>query len=293
MVNLVELPFADGQWWLAMKLKPLPLDAWIDIGSDFSDQLRQKTELLTRRYCDVFASLPGSQPAQQEVLDLLVAHLLHYFPQHYQQDRNCLINQSTGQRWKRSDFSANPLDLAGRLVQEDLCLMLPGEVGYFLAAASVCFPSRWYMPAKLGHSVAEIHRPVPDYDRQLERPVDQFFQRLKPDYPGYRLNWSLVDSPDLFLQEGHGQAAVSSITADDAGERLWLRIERQTLRRLPASNGILFTIRTSIHPLHTIITHAVIARNLATVIHQMTSGMLQYKSISPFRAALLSYLDRF
>lgn len=275
-----------------MGLKPLDLAEWIDIGADFEEQLQQKMKLLTQRYDDVFASLPGSEPAQQEVLDLLVNHLLDHFPQHYQQQKDVLINRITGQSWERSDFTENPLDLAGRLVQEDLCLMLPGETGYWLAAASVCFPSRWYMPEKLGRPVAEIHQPVPDYDRKLERPVNQLFDRLQPGYPGYRFNWSLVDSPDLFLQSGHNQTTSSPITAENAGEKLWLRTERQTLRRLSISNGILFTIRTSIHPLHTVVTDSSIAQNLAAAIQQMSPEMLQYKSLLPFRVALLSYLTR-
>jgi dimethylamine monooxygenase subunit A len=291
--TIAEL-FAAGQWRLAMGLRPLSLEAWIDIGSDFVDQLTQKTKLLTQRYSDVFADLPGSEAAQQEVLELLVAHLLHYFPQHYRQQEDCIINQTTEQRWQSADFLAHPLDLAARLVQEDLCLMLPSDSGYVLAAASVCFPSRWQMSEKIGRPLAEIHQPVPGYDAKLARPVDQFFQRLRPAYPGYRFNWSLVDSPELFLPVGHNQVnepTSKAITAEDAGERLWLRTERQTFRRLPISNGVLFTIRTAVHPLHIIATNP-IAQNLAAMIHQMPLDTLHYKSILPFRTALLEYLER-
>jgi hypothetical protein len=289
-VRSTELPFRDGQWRLALGLKPLPLETWIDIGEDFVEQLTRKSELLEQHYDEVFASLPGSQSAQQEVLDLLVAHLLHYFPQHYQQQGEWLINQMTGQRWCRADF-AEPLDLAARLVQEDLCLMLPSD-GYRLSAASVCFPSRWRLAEKIGLPVSAIHQPVPDYDQKLERPVDQFFERLKPDYPGYRLNWSLVDSPELFLQSGHGRTTPICITAENAGKQLWLRIERQTLRRLSISNGILFTIRTRIHSLSSLTADPIIAKDLAAAIQKMPPQMQQYKSILPFRSALLEYLRR-
>ena len=38
---------------------------------------------------------------------------------------------------------------------------------------------------------------------------------------------------------------------DNAGQRLHLRVERQTLLRLPKSNAVLFTIRTYMNPLST------------------------------------------
>jgi hypothetical protein len=41
------------------------------------------------------------------------------------------------------------------------------------------------------------------------------------------------------------------VTVDNAGERLHLRVERQTLSRLPRSNAVLFTIRTYMNRLDT------------------------------------------
>lgn len=304
MSQPIYLPFMDG-WRMTMGLKPLPLPEWIEIDANFAEQLTLKQHLLKQRYNDVFVSLPGSEAAQQEVLQLLVEHLLHYFPQHYQDDsaqsnhsapknndrqlRNCITNQV----WHTADFAANPLDLAGRLVQEDLCLMLPENQTYILAAASVCFPSRWYLPEKLGQPIAQIHQHVPGYADKLERPVDHFFDRLKPDYPGYRLNWGIVDSPDLFLEQRTGNTELDpTITPDNAGERLWLRVERQTLRRLSVSNGVLFTIRTYVHPLYQFVDNPEIAHGLKTALQQIPTAMQIYKNLLPLRSALLSYLER-
>lgn len=56
MSKPIYLPFADGQWRLAMGLKPLQLQDWIEIDADFADQLTLKTQLLAQRYSDVFAN---------------------------------------------------------------------------------------------------------------------------------------------------------------------------------------------------------------------------------------------
>jgi hypothetical protein len=296
MSHPIYLPFMEG-WRLAMGLKPLLLPDWIEIDADFAEQLWLKQDLLAQRYDDVFVQLPGSEAAQQEVLELIVAHLLHYWPQHYQRQGEILHNCITGQSWTMTDFAEHPLDLAARLVQEDLCLMLPPEQQpdqqYILAAASVCFPSRWCLREKLGQPLAQIHQPVPGYANGLERPINHFFDRLKPDYPGYRFNWSIVDSPDLFLDQRHSQTEPNpTITPENIGEQLWLRVERQTLRRLAGSNGILFTIRTYVHPLSQFMNDPAIVHQLRTALEQIPTAMQIYKNLLPMQSALLSYLER-
>lgn len=284
------LPFLKG-WRLAIGLQSLNVADWIEIDADFADQLALKQNLLTDRYAEVFTSLPGSEPAQQEVLEQLVAHLLQYFPRHYQQQGHVLENLKTDQRWNLLDFAAQPLDLAGRLVQEDLCLLLPDSEGYRLAAASVCFPSRWSLAEKIGQPLGQIHAPVPGYDRQLRHPVDQLFAKLKPDYPGYRFNWGIVDSPQLFLPPAVSSSEESPpITAENAGHRLWVRVERQTLRRFSIHNSVLFTIRTYVYPIHTLVTDRSTTSSLLAAIQQIPEAMQRYKNLLCIRPALLQYL---
>ncbi|MBD3882391.1 DUF3445 domain-containing protein [Phormidium tenue FACHB-886] len=268
-----------------MGLQPLRLQDWIEIGADYEEQLQRKRQLFADRLTDVFAYLPGSEAAQQEVLDLLIAHLLQHFPQ-YRQEGDCLWNQATAERWQISDFAATPLDLAGRLVQEDLCLLLPAAEGYVLSAASLCFPSRWSLHEKLGQPVAQIHQPVPGYAEKLAHPVDRLFDRLRPDRPGYRFNWSLVDTPELFLPDS--TPIDPSITAENVSDRLWLRVERQTLRRL--THGILFTVRTYRHALSAVVAEGNNAEDLAAALWQMPTETQVYKSLQPIWAALLGYL---
>ncbi|MBW4464228.1 MAG: DUF3445 domain-containing protein [Pegethrix bostrychoides GSE-TBD4-15B] len=290
-MNPEYLPFQDGRWDLKLGLKPLSLETWIDIDEQFGVELQLKQQLLNQRHGEVFVSLPESLSAQQEVLDLLVQHLLHYFPNHYRQRGNILDNLVTGEQWNLTAVE-QPLDLAGRLVQEDLCLMQPDAETYCLSAASVCFPSRWDLRSKLGQELTQIHQPVPGYGEKLARPVNSFFARLKPEYPGWRLNWSIVDAPELHLPP-QAVPALKPITAANAGQSLWLRIERQTLRRLN-SNAVLFTIRTYVHRLDHIIQQqpdaTQFAAQLASAVQQIPSDVQVYKSIAPFRAALLGYL---
>ncbi|MBE9127812.1 DUF3445 domain-containing protein [Coleofasciculus sp. LEGE 07092] len=275
-----------------MSLKALDPKEWIEIDAHLSEQLAIKDQLLKTRHSEVFASLPGSEPSQQEVLDLLLNHLLEEFPQHYRRHTQSIENITTGQVWHIPDFESTPLDLAGRLVQEDLLLMQSTPKGYCLAAASLCFPLRWRLREKLGRPLTQIHSPVPGYQEKLSHPVDNFFNRLKSNHPAWRLNWSIVDSPELFFPPEMAQKDwYAVINSQNAGEKLFLRIERQTLRRLIISSDILFTVRTYVYPLRVLEDNPIMALNLAEVIRQMPSDVQDYKNLLPIREALLRYLE--
>lgn len=298
------LPFVGTKGRSAMGLRPLDPKDWIEIDQDFVSQLGYKAWLLAHRYEDVFVSSVETQAAQQECLDLLTAHLVQHFPDIYQlSDRkpegemlapSTIANIRTKQTWHCSDFSLDPLDLAARLVQEDLCLMLPTDAGYQLAAASVCFPLRWKLKEKLSKPIAQIHQQVPGYPDKLARPVNHVFDSLREEYPGVRFNWSIVDSPELHLtQEKHVTDFDPSITIENIEEKLWLRVERQTLRRLPISRGILFTIRTYVYPLTQVVKNPEVAVQLAGAVRSLHPDMQKYKNLLPFRQALLTYLDSY
>lgn len=286
------LPFMDSQRGIKMGLKPLKLEDWIEIDDQFVPYLTRKKELLQHHYSEVFASLSGSETGQREVLDLLLDYLPQRFPQYYKRRGDLIENLLIQQCWNIADFETKPLDLAGRLVQEDLCLMQRNCEGYILIAASVCFPSNWRLEDKLGQPLARIHKPVPKYTEQLASPVNNFFEHLKVACPVYRLNWTIVDTPELFLRDSQNSRRLEEITVKNAGEKLVIRVERQTLRRLEKSHHILFTIRTYIYPLLIVETDRAIARSLSTAIQQMPSTIQNYKHLLSIQEILLDYLSK-
>ncbi|WP_088889427.1 heme-dependent oxidative N-demethylase family protein [Leptolyngbya ohadii] len=293
MPRSIESSVKPGRW-LSLGLQPLDECEWLEIEADALQQIELKRQLMNDRHDEVLASLPESIAAQQEVLDLLIAHLLQHYPQQYRQEGNQLHHDLTGQRWKISEFRQFPLELAGRLVPEDWCVLLPSENShrdYVLMAGAVCFPFRWRLQDKLGRSLSGIHAPVPGYAKKLSRPVNSVFDRLRSDYPSVRFNWGIADTPSLFLPATHSETpADPTISIENAGCRLWLRIERQTLRRLPDTGGIVFGIRTTIESLQQIKADAVRANHLLEAIEQLPPTAQSYKSLLPLQSVLLSYL---
>ena len=63
-----------------MGLVALQLKDWIEADEYFYDELKEKKQLLISNYPEVFASRPGSLPAQTEVLALVLKHMEKYCP---------------------------------------------------------------------------------------------------------------------------------------------------------------------------------------------------------------------
>ena len=286
------IPFLEGKHRLAMGLIPLDLSDWIEVDGKFEEELAQKNVLLAERRAEVVATRAGSELAQQEVLDLLVEHLTEYHGHLLRREGNNLILPTIGQTHDMAEWRVAPIDLAGRLAQEDFCLMAPGKDGYTLEAASLCFPSRWRLADKIGHPMGVIHAPVPGYVKKLARPVDRFLDYLDVSRPVWRVNWSLNDDPSLFQPVRRRESeADEAITTKNAGQRIFLRCERQTLRRLPVTGWVLFTIKTHVDPLSALAGRPDVAEALAGSIRSLPDGSRRYKNIIPFEKSVLAYLD--
>jgi hypothetical protein len=284
---MTYLPFEAGPYRPQMGLMALKPADWIEIDDDLAAILAAKRLLLAERHDEVFAALPGTEKAGAEVLALLAEHLPRRFPTQYPRMGTTIAVAATGEMIGLGGPGAHPLEIAARLVPEDLCLMRRAEEGYVLAAASVCFPSRWRLADKIGRTMAQIHGPVPRFAETLERPVDRFFDKLSPERAVWRLNWTIHDSPDLFQPL---PPPPRSIDPAAFAQGLFLRVERQTLRRLPESGDVLFTIRTHIRPLGQIAADAEAARRLAAAVAALPPDIRAYRSMQLYADALADWL---
>jgi hypothetical protein len=245
---LDELHLEPGPPWWSMGTRALGAGHGFLSDADEAADLSLKAELLATRHQEVFAALDTASVAAGSRATLE------------------LVETVTG---RRADATRHPLDAAGRLVQEDLCLLVLRDGDAFLDAASLCFPSYWRLADKLGRRIDEVHGPIPRYDHDLGGRVARFIERLKPGRPVWRRNWSIHDDPSYFLPEPNPQPPGDS--------ELYLRSERQTLRRLPDTDTVLFTIRTQQVPLAAIEERADLALRMAAVIAAWPPDVVAYK----------------
>ena len=230
---MTYIPVRGQPFAVSMGLRAMDLDKWIEIDDHFDTELALKRDLLSTRRTDVFAVLPEGLDAAEEVLDKLVAYLPEQFPDRFPGPIAV-------------DNSLHPLESASLLVQEDLAVMSPRNDQWVLTAASVCFPSRWDLASKIGADMHGIHAPVPHYEQRIGFATDAMFTKLTSDRPVWRINWTVLDNPELFQPSATGRKARprTHLSNEEFGENTYFRTERQTLSKLPKSGDILFTIHT-------------------------------------------------
>ena len=138
-----------------------------------------------------------------------------------------------------------PLLTLGRLVQEDICLLRKQGAEHVLVGAVLCFPASWTLSEKIGRPLSAIHIPIPEYDADITRRVQRLFDAIRPEQPMWRANAILHHDPALF----HPQSEQSPHATRQSGQAgTYLRSERQTLRRLPVTGAVVFTIHTYMIP---------------------------------------------
>ena len=251
---LDELVLRPGPPFHHMGLRTIDEADWLVPDERRAVELAEKARLLAERHDEVFAALPGATDAGAEALALVTAWLAAHRPD--------LVTADPPDGGAGPD--AHPLERAGRLVQEDLCVMDRRGDDVCLVAASLCFPSHWRLAEKIGGSAAAIHGPVAHYREELQAKVDRYLERLPVDRIGLRRNWTIQDHDTLFVPTYPPRQA--GVDATNAGDRLWLRSERQTLRRLPSSGAVLFTIRVQVVPLGVLVERPDVAHALAAAL---------------------------
>jgi hypothetical protein len=141
---------------------------------------------------------------------------------------------------------------AALAVHEDLCLLTKreGEEVYRLIGAAVAWPSDWHPAHKIGLPLRALHAPIAGYEEQLASGVDRFMETLRPGAIYGRCNWFIAPTgARRWIATRPAAEAFAHITPQNAGETLFVRSERQTLRRLPQTGAILFGIGIYVEPL--------------------------------------------
>ncbi|QRW17918.1 hypothetical protein RhiXN_02842 [Rhizoctonia solani] len=214
-------------------------------------------------------------------------------------------------------------------VQDDLALMLEGKDSrYYFQAGSICTPGFWRMRDKIGHPLERIHEGgrVPQYREKLRDSMNRFFVKLRTDKPVTRNNYFMqivrpeddpgrvgsIDGDELawsdttngnedhFDEPNHAPKPdfISSSgfveprpIGKEEIDRVRFRTERQSLRRLPRSGAILFTIRTYIEPVIKLAREPGVPGRMADAIRSWPPDVAEYKGQHLYADAVLSYLE--
>jgi len=249
-------PYLAGPPRFRVGLRRLDPARWLRPDPELEAGRAHGTAMLDARFQAVFRAMPGSPAAQAEARALVEAALGEDAPE-------------TGEP---------ELARARRLVSDDLVVMAKDGADWRAAALALCQPTFFSAGHAIGKSLDALHGPVPGGSPKLAGAVSQIFDRLPAVAVFERFNWTIQCGEERYAPDGEPlRARAARLGADAAAQRLCLRVERQTIRRLPETGGVLFTIRVAIDPLTAALADADGARAIATAWRQAPGEARGYK----------------
>ena len=220
-------------------IQPLKKNTLFLVDDAFNQQMQYRDQLIRKNRIKVFQLNITAQEAAKELLGLVLENL--------RDSRGYSIRGSKIIRPDRKVVSLksdNDLIIAGSLVQEDLLILEWNKElrEHVLVGGILCFPALWTLQEKMNKPMSRIHRPVEHYTEKVSKIVQRMFDNLQSGKALWRANWYLYNSPELFSPQ---KEQLSHTTRKSFFEgNFWVRVERQTLFKLPQSNSIVFGIHT-------------------------------------------------
>jgi dimethylamine monooxygenase subunit A len=293
---MTNTPYDGSHKPFTIGLKPLDPSEWLVADAHFDHYIEEKRRLYLDEFENVLVAEAGTQDAQQELFELILSD--PSLPRKWEPRPTVLeVVESLGPRFYGDDGQrVGVIAAAGLLVQEDLVLMRKSPEGWRLVAASLCFPSSWNLREKFGKPLHAVHGPVPGFNEGTRNAtlIERMFDNLWPEKPVMRWNWSLYGDDRLYHPAAEG--SVKRRFGDGPiAEHVFLRLERQTLRKLPMSGDIVFTIRIHIDPLTVLNAHPDgpnLSKAIAAQLNALSPEELVYKGLATERENLLARLER-
>ena len=280
--------------------RPMEPTQWLAIGRDHAVFLREKRARLKANPLPFYRTTPGSLPAQIELRDRVVADLLAQHADVFTMANGRLADRLDGTAHELDSPGVEPLAVISQFLEEDFILLQQVDAQDQITAASNAYSSSGRIVSSVGRSIPWAHKFVPTLNDQLGPRMDRVLGNIKVDAPVERFNWLLTPiGSRLFPEDPHAAniAAVDKINAalvedpSRAGDILWIRVERQTLLRLPQSGALAFSIYTYSDPLSSIAGDRESLAAMHRLIGSYSEERMNYAAMAPIREPVLKWLE--
>jgi len=287
-------PFNGERGRLRLGLGVVEFSEWIQYEKDFADRINEKQYLINKKGKQVLDAMPGSLAVQQELLDLVLRNIKQHHTDRFVISDDEVVCKNNNKCYAIVDYENNPLELVSYLVADDYCLLEEDGEDYKLVAASICAPTWWTLAEKMGKPLVGIHASIAGLEEKIGRMIRHFLQNLTVEDCYQRSNWFLFSRPDfcVFPHNFDMYKDMIDVNLENIEERLYLRSERQTFRRLENTNAIAFGIKVYVEPISVVRQCPEIAQDLMTALNTMTTEQKQDLGISFVEKTLESYLKQ-
>ncbi|KAH9897373.1 hypothetical protein F4778DRAFT_793459 [Xylariomycetidae sp. FL2044] len=262
-------------YYITMALKSALPSELIIIDRNYLSRIQKRRQTMTAHEKHAMGYIPAGAEAIREVYTYLLGHYLPArYPSIFSRDEKTFHNSVT----KRS-FPLIPPDdpmvvlrSIGETVEDDIFLLRETPEGHQCTAFLCCSPSGFDPAEKLGKVLEEIHKPVPSYEK-IGPSMERFFRRVEVGKSASRVNWSVTTHDELFNLASNHVKAGDEIEQDQEVDitKTHVRMELQTLTRLPQTRALLFSFKTYLYPLREIKQEG-LGPSLADAVEGLKSG---------------------
>jgi dimethylamine monooxygenase subunit A len=305
-------PFPEDTYMYSVNIEPhvrggptAAFQAAFDVDEHYIAECRERGLVLAQdpNRCLV---LPHMMAAQWDTLELIMESLAQDYPQDFQLQRD-------GEHWTWTNrllglcdsfvfgdphsLPHEPFEYITRQAQGDFTLQDQRDDNIYIDGGMVTTQADWSLEFNVGMTFHEWHGPVPVahemgvFDRAL-----QFMMRIQYAKPVRRLNWTMTVNPRLDTSPENYPIwgpDRTTITPQNVGGKLYLRVELQTLFRLPRSNGILFGVRAYLVNISDLARVPKWGRRLHRVLRDLHPELVGYKGLTRYHKTAVDYLAQF
>ena len=305
-------PFPEDSYMYSVNMEPHApgpkgsvFEHMFDVDEHYVSEMRDRAMVLREDplRCQ---SLPHMELAGWDLLELIMENFAKDYPQWFSLTKTGnhwhWINRplNIDQKFTYLDASTlpyGPMEYITRQAQGDWTLQDQRDDDLWMEAGMVTTQADWSLDFDIGMRFHEWHAPVPMahdlgvFDRALK-----FLLNLQLGAPVRRFNWTMTidplldTAPETYPIWGPTRA---SLTPDTVGSRMHLRVELQTLIRLPRSNAMVFPIRCYLIRFDELVTQPKWARRLHRVIRDIPDALAAYKGFLRNRDLMAGYLSQY
>ncbi|KZP00434.1 hypothetical protein CALVIDRAFT_595249 [Calocera viscosa TUFC12733] len=293
-------------YYQTMAHQPMEIENWIEITSDYEWYLSEKKKVIESEPVyqgkKVLDSLPENDFACQELMETVIDWLPKRYPTLFDrllraQDEGSydgIFNRVTGERFEWLEGHApdgcKALTIISRLTECDFLMAREREDGHvYFTGGLVAFPGFYLLSEKIDKPMAVVHAPVPQFNEKLLMSVERTLKRMLPSAPFERSSWEIVDDLNLYWHNIALLPAGGKVSVDPGD--LYLRIDRQTFRKLPKSRGIIFGVHPLVRKLESLRRSPLLPALLHKIHTESSRDLMVYKGAEAYEAALGPWLE--
>lgn len=282
-----------------------PFEFPIDIDEHYVAEMHDRA-LVLKEDPGRCQSLPHMITAEWDLVELLMESMAKHYPEHFQLTRDGdawhWVNRPLGidQRFTFGDTATlprPPMEYITRQCQGDFALLDQRLGNLWMDSGMITGQADWSLDFDIGMNFMEWHAPVPlAKDMGVFERALKFLLNLQQGRPVRRLNWTMTinprldTSPENYDKWGRDR---TTVTPENVGDKVHLRVELQAMWRLPRSNAIVFSIRAYMISMDELVTVPKWARRFHRVLRDVRGELAEYKGLSRYRDTTVAWLSRY